>query len=66
MVSAEIVEGFMKNKMEVDAVDIIYTFGLEEKFNPQTILMQLLRESKESWKKPKKGQGSTSTVVTTN
>ncbi|KAK6147939.1 hypothetical protein DH2020_018851 [Rehmannia glutinosa] len=55
----EIVEGMVKNKMEVDAVDIVYTFGLEERFNPQTILMSYLRESKESWKKPKKGsQGS--------
>ncbi|KAL0342222.1 UNVERIFIED_CONTAM: protein FRIGIDA [Sesamum calycinum] len=51
----EIVEGMIKNKMEIDAVDIAYTFGLEERFNPQTVLTSFLRESKESWKKPKKG-----------
>lgn len=54
----------MKKKMVVDAVDIVYTFGLEEKFNPQKILISFLRESKETWKKPKKGsQGSPSTLV---
>ncbi|KAL9156490.1 hypothetical protein ABFS82_09G080300 [Erythranthe guttata] len=57
----EIVEGMMKNKMEVDAIDIVYTFGLEARFNPHKVLMQFLRESKESWKKPRKGQGSEAT-----
>ncbi|GFP84718.1 protein frigida [Phtheirospermum japonicum] len=52
----EMVEGMMKNRMEVDAVNLVYTFGLEERFNPQTILVSYLRESKESWKKTKKGQ----------
>lgn len=67
MISAEIVEGLMKKKMEVDAVDIVYTFGLEERFNPQTVLISFLRESKETWKKPKKGsQGSTATLVSNN
>ncbi|KAL3818452.1 hypothetical protein ACJIZ3_004357 [Penstemon smallii] len=56
----EIVEGFMKNRMEVDAAEIAYTFELEERFNPQTILTSFLKESKESGKKPKKAsQGST-------
>ncbi|XP_051136169.1 protein FRIGIDA [Andrographis paniculata] len=50
----EILEGMIQNKMEVDAVDLAYTFGLTEKFNPQTILTTLLRESKEAGKKPKK------------
>lgn len=57
----------MKKKMVVDAVDIVYTFGLEERFNPQTILISFLRESKETWKKPKKGsQGSPTTFVSHN
>lgn len=64
---AEIVEEMMKKKMEVDAVDIVYTFGLEERFNPQTILISFLRESKETWKKPKKGsQGSPATLNEAN
>ncbi|PIN10733.1 hypothetical protein CDL12_16672 [Handroanthus impetiginosus] len=63
----EIVEGMIKNKMEVDAVDIACTFGLEEMFNPQTILLSFLRESKEYWKKPKKGSnGSAATFNEAN
>lgn len=51
----------LKNKTEVDAVDIVYTFGLEEQFNPPTILNSFLRES---WKKPKKvSWGSASTLL---
>ncbi|KAL1533242.1 protein FRIGIDA-like [Salvia divinorum] len=52
---SEIVEEMMKKKMEVDAVDIVYNFGLEERFNPHTILISFLRESNETWKKSKKG-----------
>lgn len=60
----EIVEEMMKKKMEVDAVDIVYTFGLEERFNPHTILISFLQESSETWKKSKKGpQGSPATLV---
>ncbi|KAG8379613.1 hypothetical protein BUALT_Bualt07G0107800 [Buddleja alternifolia] len=50
----EIVDWMVKHKLEVDAVDVACTFGLEEKFNPQSILVSFLRESKESWKKQKK------------
>lgn len=64
---SEIVEEMMKKKMEVDAVDMVYTFGLEERFHPQTILISFLRESKETWKKPKKGsQGSLITLNEAN
>ncbi|XP_057791490.1 protein FRIGIDA [Salvia miltiorrhiza] len=64
---SEIIEEMVKNKMEVDAVDIVYTFGLEERFNPHTILISFLRESKETWKKPKKGsQGSPATLNEAN
>ncbi|KAL6559730.1 hypothetical protein OROGR_004847 [Orobanche gracilis] len=54
----EIVEWMVKHKMEVDAVNLIYTFGLEERFDPQSILLSYLRESSESWKNPKKGSQS--------
>ncbi|XP_047942932.1 protein FRIGIDA [Salvia hispanica] len=63
----EIVEEMMKKKMEVDAVDIVYTFGLEERFNPHTILISFLQESSETWKKSKKGpQGSPATLNAAN
>ncbi|KAL0354932.1 UNVERIFIED_CONTAM: protein FRIGIDA [Sesamum radiatum] len=53
--------------MEIDAVDIAYTFGLEERFYPQAVLTSFLRESKESWKKPKKGsQGSAAALNEAN
>ncbi|KAG6388417.1 hypothetical protein SASPL_149843 [Salvia splendens] len=64
---SEIVEEMMKKKMEVDAVDIVYTFGLEERFNPHTILISFLQESNETWKKSKKGpQGSPATLNAAN
>ncbi|KAL1559021.1 protein FRIGIDA-like isoform X1 [Salvia divinorum] len=64
---SEIVEEMMKKKMEVDAVDIVYTFGLEERFNPHTILISFLRESKETLKRSKKGsQGSPATLNEAN
>ncbi|XP_041992769.1 protein FRIGIDA-like isoform X2 [Salvia splendens] len=64
---SEIVEEMMKKKMEVDAVDIVYTFGLEERFNPHTILISFLREAKKTWKMSKKGsQGSPATLNEAN
>ncbi|KAG6390703.1 hypothetical protein SASPL_148442 [Salvia splendens] len=64
---SEIVEEMMTKKMEVDAVDIVYTFGLEERFNPYTILISFLQESNETWKKSKKGpQGSPATLNAAN
>ncbi|KAL8456896.1 hypothetical protein ACS0TY_034941 [Phlomoides rotata] len=61
---SDTVEGMMKKKMEVDAVDIVYTFGLEQRFNPQSILVSFLRESKETWKKSRKGShGSSATLM---
>jgi hypothetical protein len=41
----------MKNGMSVEAVDVAYTFGVEEKFPPQEILTSFLRKSKEAWKR---------------
>lgn len=64
VISTEIVEELMKKKLEVEAVDIVYTFGLEDRFNPQKVLISFLRESKETWKRLKKGsQGSAAAVV---
>ncbi|KAK9278869.1 hypothetical protein L1049_028448 [Liquidambar formosana] len=55
----DIIEGMMKNGMNIEAVDIAYTFGVEDKFPPQTILASFLRESKEAWKRTKReAQGS--------
>ncbi|KAL3631766.1 hypothetical protein CASFOL_024750 [Castilleja foliolosa] len=54
----DIVVGLLKHKMEVDAVDLVYTFGLEERFSPHDILASHLLESKESWKMPQKGPQS--------
>ncbi|XP_050256007.1 protein FRIGIDA [Quercus robur] len=47
----DIIEEMMKNGRSVEAVDIAYTFGVEEKFHPQTILTSFLRKSKEAWKR---------------
>lgn len=47
----DIIEEMMKNGMSVEAVDVAYTFGVEEKFHPQTILTSFLRKSKEAWKR---------------
>ncbi|CAA0816510.1 Inactive protein FRIGIDA [Striga hermonthica] len=56
---SDIVERMLKHKMEVEAVDLIYTFGLEERFDPQNVLVSYLQQSKESW-----GKGSqTSTAA---
>lgn len=54
----------MKHKMEVEAVDVAYTFGVEEKISPYTILSSFLHEFKESLKKRKwKSHGSHDVVV---
>lgn len=54
----------MNQKMEIEAVDIAYTFGIEDRFNPQKLVTSFLRESKEPLKKMKgKSQGSLAAVV---
>ncbi|XP_055825774.1 protein FRIGIDA-like [Solanum dulcamara] len=59
----EIVEGMVNQKMEIEAVDIAYTFGIEDRFNPQKLVTSFLRESKEPLKKMKgKSQGSLAAV----
>lgn len=61
---AEMVEWFINNKKELNAVDLVYTFGLVERFNPQTILISFLRESKETGKRIRKAAlGSAAAMV---
>ncbi|KAJ8550870.1 hypothetical protein K7X08_000240 [Anisodus acutangulus] len=63
----EIIEGMVKNKLEVDAVDAVYTFGVEEKCSPYTILSSFLEELKESLKRKKwKSRGSHAVVDEAN
>lgn len=50
----EIVENMKKHGMHVEAVDIVYTFGIEDKFSPHKILISFLRESKDAWKRTKR------------
>lgn len=60
----DIIEWMTKKKMEVEAVDIIYTFGMESRFLPGKILKAFLLESKQTWKKTKQAsEGSVSIVV---
>lgn len=54
----------VKQNMEVDAVHIAYTFGIEDSFNPRKLLTSFLLDSKESLKKRiEKSQGSLTAVV---
>ncbi|XP_047329125.1 protein FRIGIDA [Impatiens glandulifera] len=47
-----IIEGLLKNRMEVEAMDLAYRFGIEDRF-PQTILLSFLQESEIRWKSTK-------------
>ncbi|CAN4086521.1 unnamed protein product [Withania somnifera] len=59
----EIIEGMVNEKMEIEAVDIAYTFGIKDRINPQKLLTSFLRESQEPLKKMKgKSQGSLADV----
>lgn len=63
----DIIEWMTKKKMEVEAVDIIYTFGMESRFLPGKILKSFLLESKQTWKKTKQAsEGSVSIVNDAN
>ncbi|XP_057464648.1 protein FRIGIDA-like [Actinidia eriantha] len=59
----EIIEWMMKNKMELEAVDIVFIFGMESRFPPETILTSFLQESKESLKKARKTSQGSSAVL---
>ncbi|XP_019169864.1 PREDICTED: protein FRIGIDA isoform X2 [Ipomoea nil] len=63
----EVIDWMVKSKMEVDAVDIAYTCGIEDQINPQKLLISFLRESKESSNKRKKAAlGSPAAVNESN
>ncbi|KAH7516883.1 hypothetical protein JRO89_XSUnG0155700 [Xanthoceras sorbifolium] len=50
----DIIGNMKKNGMHVEAVDVVYTFGIEDKFSPQAILTSFLEESKEAWMRSKR------------
>ncbi|XP_009795744.2 protein FRIGIDA-like [Nicotiana sylvestris] len=54
----EIIEEMVKNKRVFDAVHIVYSVGIQDKFNPEKLLTSFLRESKDSFDKMKRSQGS--------
>ncbi|XP_038890349.1 protein FRIGIDA [Benincasa hispida] len=47
----DIIKGMMNSSKNVEAVDIIYAFGMEDVFPPQEILLSFLQECDETWKK---------------
>ncbi|KAJ8537975.1 hypothetical protein K7X08_014515 [Anisodus acutangulus] len=51
----EIIEWMLKNDIVVGAVDIAYTFGIEERFNPRRILTSFLHNSEVSYMNKVKG-----------
>lgn len=58
----EVLEEMVKNKLEVDAVDIAYTLEVEN--FPQKTLIAFLHESEETWKRAKKeANGSSAAMV---
>lgn len=52
--ASEILERMMNNGMKIEAVDVAYTFGIEEKFPPQKLLTLFLRDSTEASKRRKR------------
>nr|AIN75611.1 FRIGIDA [Dimocarpus longan] len=50
----DIIGNMKKNGMLVEAVDVVYTFGIEDKFSPQTILTAFIQESKEAWNRSRR------------
>ncbi|XP_027336079.1 protein FRIGIDA isoform X2 [Abrus precatorius] len=50
---SDIADGMIKKGMTVEAVDLAYTFGFEEKLSHQTALTSFLHKYEETWKKAK-------------
>ncbi|XP_050223313.1 protein FRIGIDA [Mercurialis annua] len=48
---SDILGRMMNSGIKLEAVDVAYTFGIEDKFPPQKLLKSLLRDSKEALKK---------------
>ncbi|KAG9150882.1 hypothetical protein Leryth_003013 [Lithospermum erythrorhizon] len=59
----EIIEEMIKNKQEVDAIDVAYTFGFEERFDFQTVLTSMLQKFKELPNKGKKSSQALPSAV---
>lgn len=57
----------MKKGMVIEAVDLAYTFGFEEKISSQSVLTSFLQKSTEAWKKSKQeAPGVHSALVCSN
>ncbi|KAF8390800.1 hypothetical protein HHK36_025328 [Tetracentron sinense] len=53
----------VNNKMHIEAVDVAYTFGFEDKFSAKTVLTSFLRESKEVWKNTRRESKASPSVL---
>ncbi|XP_055833822.1 protein FRIGIDA-like [Solanum dulcamara] len=58
-----ILEWMLKNYLVVGAIDIAYTFGMEDKFNPRSILTSFLHNSEVSYLNNTKGLEQQSIAV---
>lgn len=61
--ATDITETLMKKGITVEAVDLAYIFGFEEKLSPQTNLTSFLQKSEDSWKKTKQEARGSATVL---
>ncbi|KAL0710410.1 hypothetical protein Bca4012_017388 [Brassica carinata] len=49
-----IVDSSIKRGLHIEALEMVYTFGMEERFSPSSILSSFLRMSKESFERAKR------------
>ncbi|CAF1699502.1 BnaC03g16130D [Brassica napus] len=49
-----IVDSSIKRGMHIEALEMVYTFGMEDRFSPSSILTSFLRMSKESFERAKR------------
>lgn len=66
VLDTDIAQGMMKKGKVVEALDLAYTFGFEERFSPQTVLNSFLQKSNEVWKKAKQARDVPSLLVCSN
>ncbi|WCJ36386.1 Protein FRIGIDA [Euphorbia peplus] len=60
---SDILERMMSNGIKIEAVDVAYAFGIEDKFPPQKILSSYLRDSKEALKRRKRDASNSPTLL---
>ncbi|XP_028770933.1 inactive protein FRIGIDA [Neltuma alba] len=60
---SDITDGLLKKGMVVEAIDLAYIFGYEEKLSPQTNLTSYLQKSEDSWKKTKQETRGSATAL---